>query len=54
VPGAGFESLALSDHRPGGELHRGNWLARHNKTIFGVLFVVGGLFALAQWLLFGR
>jgi len=25
------------------------WLARHNKTIFGALFVVGGLFVLARW-----
>ena len=36
------------------DIYLPNWLARHNKTIFGVLFVVGGLFALAQWLLFGR
>lgn len=26
------------------------WLARHNKTIFGTLFVVGELFVLARWL----
>lgn len=25
------------------------WLARHNKTIFGVLFVVGELFAFWRW-----
>jgi hypothetical protein len=25
------------------------WLARHNKTIFGTLFVVGELFAVSQW-----
>ena len=25
------------------------WLARYNKTIFGVLFVGGGLFVLATW-----
>ena len=25
------------------------WLARYNKTIFGALFVVGGLFVLARW-----
>jgi hypothetical protein len=25
------------------------WLARYNKTIFGVLFVGGGLFVLARW-----
>ncbi len=26
------------------------WLARHNKTIFGSLFVAGELFLLARWL----
>ena len=26
------------------------WLARHNKTIFGTLFVLGELFVLARWL----
>jgi hypothetical protein len=25
------------------------WLARYNKTIFGVLFVIGGLFVLGRW-----
>jgi hypothetical protein len=25
------------------------WLARYNKTIFGVLFVVGGVFAFWRW-----
>ena len=27
------------------------WLARHNKTIFGTLFVIGELFVLRCWLL---
>lgn len=26
------------------------WLARHNKTIFGILFLAGSLFALWLWL----
>jgi hypothetical protein len=26
------------------------WLARHNKTIFGTLFVLGELFVLGRWL----
>jgi hypothetical protein len=26
------------------------WLARHNKTIFGTMFVVGELFVLGRWL----
>ena len=25
------------------------WLARHNKLIFGTLFVAGSLFALVRW-----
>ena len=27
------------------------WLARHNKTIFGTLFVAGALFTLVLWLI---
>lgn len=27
------------------------WLARHNKSIFGTLYVCGSLFALACWLI---
>jgi hypothetical protein len=26
------------------------WLARHNKMIFGTLFVIGGLFVLGLWM----
>lgn len=26
------------------------WLARHNKTIFGTLFILGELFVLGLWL----
>ncbi len=26
------------------------WLARHNKTVFGALFLAGGLFVLWRWL----
>jgi hypothetical protein len=36
------------------DIYLPNWLARHNKAIFGALFVAGGLFALLQWLLRGR
>lgn len=27
------------------------WLARHNRVIFGTLFVAGELFVLAEWLI---
>jgi hypothetical protein len=30
------------------------WLARHNKTIFGVLFAVSGLCTLFRWLVSAR
>ena len=30
------------------------WLARHNKTIFGTLFVAGGLFVLGRWWISAR
>lgn len=30
------------------------WLARHNKTIFGTLFVAGALFVAARWVVSGR
>lgn len=33
------------------DIYLPNWLARHNKTIFGMIFILGGLFALAQWLI---
>ena len=33
------------------DIYLPNWLARHNKTIFGIIFILGALFALAQWLI---
>ena len=36
---------------PNFDIYLPNWLARHNKTIFGLIFIAGGLFALAQWLI---
>ena len=32
------------------DIYLPEWLARHNKLIFGILFVLGIAFALAQWL----
>jgi hypothetical protein len=31
------------------DIHLPRWLARHNKAIFGTLFVVGEMVALARW-----
>jgi len=30
------------------------WLARHNKTIFGTMFVISILFVLGKWLVSGK
>jgi hypothetical protein len=37
------------DRRPNFDIYLPEWLARHNKLIFGALFVAGGAFALARW-----
>jgi hypothetical protein len=39
---------------PNFDIYLPNWLARHNKTIFGIIFIAGALFALAKWLLVNR
>jgi hypothetical protein len=39
---------------PNFDIYLPNWLARYNKQIFGTLFVAGGLFALAEWLMSSR
>jgi len=33
------------------DIYLPRWLARHNKTIFGSLFVMSGLFTLYRWLI---
>jgi hypothetical protein len=30
------------------------WVAKHNKQIFGTIFVLGSIFALAEWMLNAR
>ncbi len=37
------------DRRDNFDIYLPLWLARHNKTIFGTLFIAGGLFALGKW-----
>ena len=39
-----------SDRAPNFDIYLPNWLAQHNKVIFGVLFVAGELVVLAYWL----
>ena len=33
------------------DIYLPHWLARHNKAIFGTIFVVGELFVLGRWLI---
>ena len=43
-----------TDDRPDNfDIYLPLWLARHNKTIFGTLFVLGLAYALARWALMG-
>lgn len=38
------------DRRDNFDIYLPLWLARHNQSVFGILFVLGSLFALARWL----
>jgi polyferredoxin len=37
------------DRRPNFDIYLPEWLAKHNKLIFGMLYVAGSAFALARW-----
>lgn len=37
------------DRRDNFDIYLPVWIARHNKSIFGILFVLGSLFTLARW-----
>lgn len=37
------------DRRDNFDIYLPIWIARHNKSIFGILFVLGSLFTLARW-----
>jgi len=39
-----------SDRRPNFDIYLPEWLAEHNKHIFGALYVAGVVFAVAHWL----
>jgi len=38
-----------SDRRPNFDIYLPEWLAEHNKLIFGALYLAGVVFALARW-----
>ena len=39
-----------ADRSPNFDIYMPEWLARHNKTIFGVLFVLNETFVVVEWL----
>jgi hypothetical protein len=39
-----------ADRRANFDIYLPEWLAQNNKIIFGLIYVVGVVFALAQWL----
>ena len=47
-------SRYTEDRKDNFDIYLPLWLARHNKTIFGTLFVAGGLFVLGRWLIAAR
>ena len=47
-PLTGVAARYTDDRRDNFDIYLPVWLARHNKTIFGVLFVLGFLFTLAR------
>jgi hypothetical protein len=42
------------DRRPNFDIYLPEWLAEHNKLIFGAIFCIGTAFAIAQWALASR
>lgn len=49
-PLSGIAGRYTDDRRDNFDIYLPAWIARHNKTIFGALFVGGVLFTLARYL----
>jgi hypothetical protein len=50
-PMTGWAAHYTRQHSDNFDIYQPVWLAHRNKTIFGVLFVLGELFALRCWLI---
>ncbi len=48
-PLTGLAARYTDDRRDNFDIYLPAWLARHNKRIFGALYVAGAIFALARW-----
>jgi hypothetical protein len=43
-------SRFTTDRNPNFDIYLPNWLAAHNKFVFGLLFIIGELVVVAYWL----
>jgi len=48
-PLTGVAARYTDDRRDNFDIYLFEWLARHNKTVFGLLYVLGAIFAIARW-----
>jgi hypothetical protein len=46
----GIAARYTDDRRANFDIYLPEWLARHNKTIFGALYLLGLAYLLARWL----
>lgn len=49
-PLTGLAARYTGDRRDNFDIYLPLWLARHNKSVFGTLFVLGSLYTLVRWL----
>ncbi|MBZ5590023.1 MAG: hypothetical protein LAO05_15825 [Acidobacteriia bacterium] len=48
-PLTGIAARYTDDRRDNFDIYLPEWLARHNKTVFGLLYVLGIVFTIARW-----
>ncbi len=48
-PLTGVAARYTADRRDNFDIYLPEWLARHNKTVFGLLYLAGVLFTIARW-----
>ncbi len=48
-PLTGVAARYTDDRRDNFDIYLPEWLARHNKTVFGLLYVLGIIFTIARW-----
>jgi hypothetical protein len=48
-PLTGVAACYTNDRRDNFDIYLPEWLARHNKTVFGLLYVLGIIFTIAWW-----